>query len=78
MLKDMLEKAIGRKLDKETFKLVADMTTKDIKFHNIDLVPKMTKKNYVINKLVESISVAENAMKNYLKEDIKKDSLPTA
>lgn len=61
MLKEMLEKATGRKLDKETFKLVADMTTKDIKFHNIDFAPKLTRMDYVMSKLIESIPAAERA-----------------
>ena len=70
----MLEDAIGRKVDNETFRLVSDMTTEDIKFHNIKFIPKLTKINYVMDKLIESIPTAESI----LNKDIKKDSPKTA
>lgn len=74
MLKNMLETAIGRKVSDDTFKLVADMTTEDIFYHNIKLKKVPTTRAYVIRKMLESVSAAESV----LYEDIKKDSPKTA
>ncbi|KMT21571.1 hypothetical protein [Clostridium cylindrosporum] len=73
MLREMLEDAIGRKVDKETFKLASDMTTQDIKFHSIDFLSRVTKIDYVMVKLIESVSIVERM----LCEEIKKDSPKT-
>lgn len=59
MLKEKLENAIGRKIDIETFRLVAEMATKDIKFHNIDFRPKLTSREHVMDKLIECTLTTE-------------------
>lgn len=66
-----LEKNIGRRISKDVYLLALEMTTDDIRVHNVE-TGKLTNLDYVVTKLVESIPVAERIYPVLYKE---KDSL---